>query len=75
MCNANVISLEREETVSDKAAAENIKNFLKTLKSSGRKSVNVLDLLIEFRYSPTQIDRVMSMLEKEGVVKEDWPPW
>ena len=75
MCNENVITLEREETVSDKDAAENIKKFLKTLKSSGRKNVNVLDLLMEFRYPPTQIERVMSLLEKEGVVKEDWPPW
>ncbi len=75
MCNGNCITLEREETVSDKTAAENVKNFLKALKSSGRKSVNVLDLLIEFRYPPTQIERVMSLLEKEGIVKEDWPPW
>ena len=75
MCNENTITLEREETVSDKDAAESIKKFLKTLKSSGRKSVNVLDLLIEFRYPSEQIDRAMSLLEKEGVVKEDWPPW
>ena len=75
MCNENTITLEREETVSDKDAAEGIKKFLKTLKNSGRKSVNALDLIIEFRYPPAQIDRAMSLLEKEGVVKEDWPPW
>ena len=75
MCNENAITLVRKETVSDKDPAESIKKLLKTLKSSGRKSVNVLDLLLEFRYPPKQIDRAMSLLEKEGVVKEDWLPW
>ena len=75
MCNEATIAPERQESVSDKAAAQNVKRFLKELKGSGRKSVNVLDLLMEFKYSPEQIERVMSSLEKEGVVKEDWPPW
>lgn len=75
MCNANIVTLEREETVSDKVATENIKKFLKSLKSSGRKTANMLDLLMEFSYPSEQIERVMLSLEKEGVVKEDWPPW
>lgn len=76
MCDANVLLVESlKESVNDKVAAENIRKFLQSLKSSGRKTVNVLDLLLEFRYPPEQIERAMSLLEKEGIVKEDWPPW
>lgn len=75
MCNGNMIVLERKTAVSDKVAEENIKKFLRSLKSSGRKSLNILDLLLEFKYPANQINRIMARLEKDGLVKEDWPPW
>ena len=71
MCGANNIDLETlRETVSDKYALYNIKEFLRCLKSSGKKKVNILDLLFEFKYPTRQIERIMEKLEKEGLVKE-----
>ena len=75
MCNENTITLEREETVSDGVVKANIKSFLKELKKSGGKNVGMIELLSKFSYPSQQIERVMEKLEKEGVVKEDWPPW
>ena len=75
MCNANTIVLEREEKVADKVAEAEIRKFLTALKGSGGKKVGIIDLLAKFSYPSQQIERVMEKLEKEGVVKEDWPPW
>ena len=75
MCGNNCITLEREETVSDKEAKFNIKCHLKELKKKGGKKVGIIDLLSQFSYPAQQIERVMEKLEKEGVVKEEWPPW
>ncbi len=70
MCNGTTISLEREERVSDKVAKVEIMRFLKVLKGSGTKKVNIIDLLMKFSYPSHQIERVMERLEKEGIVKE-----
>ena len=75
MCNENTITLEREEKVADKVAKAEIRKFLKALKGSGAKKVSIIDLLAKSSYPSQQIERVMEKLEKEGVVKEDWPPW
>lgn len=70
MCNANVISLEREETVGDREAKASIKHYLEELKRKGGKKVGIIDLLSQFSYPAQQIERVMEKLEKEGRVKE-----
>jgi hypothetical protein len=71
MSGTNVLNIENlKETVSDRVAREKIEKFLNALNSSGREKVNILDILFEFKYPPGQIERVMSVLEKEGVVKE-----
>jgi len=71
MCGKNVLDVENlKETVNDGVARKRIEKFLKSLNSSGRDKVGILELLFEFKYPPGQIERVMSVLEKEGVVKE-----
>ncbi len=70
MCGSNCITLEREEKVSDKVAKVEIMRFLKVLKGSGTKKINILDLLMKFSYPSHQIERIMERLEKEGIVKE-----
>ncbi len=63
------------KTVSDKKAKASIKYYLKELKKKGGKKVGIIELLSQFSYPAQQIERIMGKLEKEGVVKEDWPPW
>ncbi|MBI2141123.1 hypothetical protein HYU16_01735 [Candidatus Woesearchaeota archaeon] len=75
MCGSNCITLVREETVSDNVAKTSIKRYLKELKKSGGKKVGIIDMLSKFSYPSQQIERVMERLEKDGIVKEDWPPW
>lgn len=75
MCGSNCITLEREETVSDKEAKVSIKRYLKELKKKGEKKVGIIELLSQFSYPAQQIERVMEKLEKERMVKEEWPPW
>lgn len=69
MCNENTIILEREEKIHDKVAEVEIRQFLKVLKDSGTKKVNIIDLLMKFSYPSHQIERVMERLEKEGIVR------
>lgn len=69
MRNENTIVLEREEKVSDEVAEVEIRRFLKVLKGSGTKKVNIIDLLMKFSYPSHQIERIMERFEKEGIVK------
>lgn len=73
MCNGTTICLEREETVNDNIARYNIRAYLKEAKQQGQKEIGIIELLSKFNYPSEQIERVMERLEKEGVVKEEWP--
>lgn len=73
MCNGTTISLERKETVNDNIARHNIQAYLKEAKQQGQKEIGIIELLSKFNYPSEQIERVMESLEKEGVVKEEWP--
>ncbi len=70
MCNGNMIVLERKEVASDKEVEAELKVFLKELKDSGTKKINIIDLLMRFSHPAHQMERVMDGLEKKGLVKE-----
>ncbi len=63
--------LMKSQLVNDNVAVHNIRSFISYLKERGHKRTDVIQLMMHFKYSPEKIQRIMKVLENEGLVKEE----
>lgn len=64
------LTVETVQRLTDKEAKEEIKELVLDFKNTGRKSMNILDLL-ELGIPAQQIERIMKQLVKEKLVSEE----
>ncbi len=61
----------KNQLVNDAVAIHNIRGFINYLKEKGHKRIDVIQIMMHFKYSSEKIQRVMKILENEGLVEEE----